>query len=171
MSMEPPKGLHWPRRSAIAGTCVRISATPSKLFLCAPVPDSQNRSLLTHPNQRRSHLRRPARQLHRARNCCQPGRAAKGRSINRSTSCTRDLMSLRGIARHLGLARNTVRKYFQYLPLPRQRQPRASQLDPYEDYLLAAFAKAAATPLCSIENCVRGAFGEPIAVCEPTSPS
>ena len=49
-------------------------------------------------------------------------------------------MSLRGIARYLGLARNTVRKYFQYLPeefsLPRQRQPRASQLDSYEDYLL-----------------------------------
>jgi transposase len=42
-------------------------------------------------------------------------------------------------------ARNTVRKYFQYLPeelpLPRQRQPRASQLDPYEGYLLARWSE------------------------------
>jgi transposase len=54
-------------------------------------------------------------------------------------------MSLRGIARHLGLARNTVCKYFQYLSeeltLPRQRQPRASQLDPYEDYLLSRWSQ------------------------------
>jgi transposase len=50
-------------------------------------------------------------------------------------------MSLRGIARHLGLARNTVRKYFQQepsvLPVPTPRRPRRSQLDSYEDYLLS----------------------------------
>ena len=48
-------------------------------------------------------------------------------------------MSLRKIGEELGLARNTVRKYFRQPPeplLPTPRPLRASQLDPYEDYLL-----------------------------------
>ncbi len=48
-------------------------------------------------------------------------------------------MSLRKIGEELGLARNTVRKYFRQAPeppLPTPRPLRASQLDPYEDYLL-----------------------------------
>ena len=48
-------------------------------------------------------------------------------------------MSLRRIGEELGLARNTVRKYFRQPPnppLPTPRALRASILDPYEDYLL-----------------------------------
>jgi len=48
-------------------------------------------------------------------------------------------MSLRKIGEELGLARNTVRKYFRQPPdppLPTPRPLRASQLDAYEDYLL-----------------------------------
>jgi len=48
-------------------------------------------------------------------------------------------MSLRKIGEELGLARNTVRKYFRQAPEPPRPTPRplrASQLDPYEDYLL-----------------------------------
>jgi len=48
-------------------------------------------------------------------------------------------MSLRKIGEEMGLARNTVRKYFRQPPdppLPTPRPLRASQLDPYEDYLL-----------------------------------
>src|SRR5436305_3125064 len=48
-------------------------------------------------------------------------------------------MSLRKIGEELGLARNTLRKYFRQPPeppLPPPRPLRASQLDRYEDYLL-----------------------------------
>jgi transposase len=48
-------------------------------------------------------------------------------------------MSLRTIGEELGLARNTVRKYFRQAPeppLPTPRPLRASQLDRYEDYIL-----------------------------------
>ena len=53
-------------------------------------------------------------------------------------------MSLRRIGEELGLARNTVRKYFRQAPeppLPTPRSLRASQLDPYEDYLLARWSQ------------------------------
>jgi len=53
-------------------------------------------------------------------------------------------MSLRKIGEELGLARNTVRKYFRQPPdppLPTPRPLRASQLDPYEDYLLARWSQ------------------------------
>src|SRR6266536_1609296 len=53
-------------------------------------------------------------------------------------------MSLRKIGEELGLARNTVRKYFRQPPdppLPTPRPLRASQLDAYEDYLLARWSQ------------------------------
>jgi len=53
-------------------------------------------------------------------------------------------MSLRKIGEELGLARNTVRKYFRQPPdppLPTPRPLRASQLDPYEDYLLDRWSR------------------------------
>jgi len=53
-------------------------------------------------------------------------------------------MSLRKIGEELGLARNTVRKYFRQPPeppLPTPRPRRASQLDPYEDYLLQRWSQ------------------------------
>src|SRR5258708_24979638 len=53
-------------------------------------------------------------------------------------------MSLRKIGEELGLARNTVRKYFQQAPeppMPTPRPLRESQLDPYEDYLLERWSQ------------------------------
>ncbi len=53
-------------------------------------------------------------------------------------------MSLRKIGEELGLARNTVRKYFRQPPeplLPIPRPLRASQLDPYKDYLLERWSQ------------------------------
>ena len=53
-------------------------------------------------------------------------------------------MSLRKIGEELGLARNTVRKYFRQPPeppLPTPRPLRASQLDPYEGYLLERWSQ------------------------------
>src|SRR5712692_1787230 len=53
-------------------------------------------------------------------------------------------MSLRKIGEELGLARNTVRKYFRQAPeppLPTARPLRASQLDPYENYLLERWSQ------------------------------
>jgi transposase len=53
-------------------------------------------------------------------------------------------MSLRKIGEELSLARNTVRKYFRQPPeppLPTPRPLRASQLDPYEDYLLERWSQ------------------------------
>ena len=53
-------------------------------------------------------------------------------------------MSLRKIGEELGVARNTVRKYFRQPPeppLPTPRPLRASQLDPYEDYLLERWSQ------------------------------
>jgi len=56
--------------------------------------------------------------------------------------------SLRKIGEELGLARNTVRKYFRQPrdpPLPTPRPLRASQLDPYEDYLLDRWSQGERT--------------------------
>jgi transposase len=53
-------------------------------------------------------------------------------------------MSLRKIGEELGLARNTVRKYFRQEPeppLPTPRPLRESRLDPYEDYLLQRWSQ------------------------------
>jgi len=53
-------------------------------------------------------------------------------------------MSLRKIGEELGLARNTVRKYFRQPPeppLPTPRPLRASKLDRYEDYILTRLSQ------------------------------
>jgi len=53
-------------------------------------------------------------------------------------------MSLRKIGEALGLARNTLRKYFRQAPdppLPTPRPLRASRLDRYEDYLLQRWSQ------------------------------
>lgn len=53
-------------------------------------------------------------------------------------------MSLRKIGEELGLARNTVRKYFRQPPqppLPTPRPLRASKLDPYGDYILTRMSQ------------------------------
>ena len=53
-------------------------------------------------------------------------------------------MSLRKIGEALGLARNTVRKYFRQTPdppLPTPRPLQASRLDRYEDYLLQRWSQ------------------------------
>ncbi|HEY4386773.1 MAG TPA: ISL3 family transposase [Ktedonobacteraceae bacterium] len=55
-----------------------------------------------------------------------------------------DGMSLRKIGEELGLARNTVRKYFRQPPeppLPTPRPLRASKLDRYEDYILTRLSQ------------------------------
>jgi len=57
-------------------------------------------------------------------------------------------MSLRKIGEELSLVRNTVRKYFRQAPeppLPTPRPLRASQLDPYEDYLLEHWSQGERT--------------------------
>jgi transposase len=53
-------------------------------------------------------------------------------------------LSLRKIGEELGLARNTVRKYFRQAPEPPRPTPRPlreSRLDPYEDYLLQRWSQ------------------------------
>lgn len=53
-------------------------------------------------------------------------------------------MSLRKIGEELGLARNTVRKYFRQPPeppLPTPRPLRVSKLDRYEDYILTRLSQ------------------------------
>jgi transposase len=53
-------------------------------------------------------------------------------------------MSLRKIGEELGLARNTVRKYFRQAPEPPRPTPRPlreSRLDPYENYLLQRWSQ------------------------------
>jgi transposase len=53
-------------------------------------------------------------------------------------------MSLRKIGEELGVARNTVRKYFRQppeLPLPRPRPLQSSKLDRYEDYILTRLSQ------------------------------
>jgi transposase len=56
----------------------------------------------------------------------------------------KDGMSLRKIGEELGLARNTVRKYFRQPPeppLPTPRPFRSSKLDRYEDYILTRLSQ------------------------------
>ena len=48
-----------------------------------------------------------------------------------------DGKSIRGIARELGVSRNSVRKYLRSPGVPREqaRRRRASKLDPYAEYI------------------------------------
>ena len=57
--------------------------------------------------------------------------------------------SIRGIARSLGISRNTVRKYLRspQAPTPRPRPGRASKLDPYKPYIRQRLAEG-------VDNCV-----------------
>ena len=57
--------------------------------------------------------------------------------------------SIRGIARELGVSRNSVRKYLRSLGLPREkpRRRRASKLDPYTEYIDVTLSEG-------LENCV-----------------
>ncbi len=57
--------------------------------------------------------------------------------------------SVRAIARTLGIARNSVRKYLRSpeVPKPPPRPPRGSKLDPYADYLHEQLARG-------VDNCV-----------------
>lgn len=57
--------------------------------------------------------------------------------------------SIRGIARTLGISRNTVRKYLRSpeLPKPAPRQPRGSKLDPYKEYITGRLSSG-------VDNCV-----------------
>lgn len=57
--------------------------------------------------------------------------------------------SIRGIARLLGISRNTVRKYVRApeVPKPKPRPKRGSKLDPYKEYIHNRLAEG-------VENCV-----------------
>ena len=57
--------------------------------------------------------------------------------------------SIRGIARSLGISRNTVRKYLRspQVPTPRPRPGRVSKLDPYKPYIRQRLAE-------EVDNCV-----------------
>ena len=57
--------------------------------------------------------------------------------------------SIRGIARELGISRNSVRKYLRSegVPQPQGRPERPSKLDPYKEYIDGRLAEG-------LENCV-----------------
>ena len=60
-------------------------------------------------------------------------------------------MSIRGIARELGLSRGTVRKHLRepgLEPACRARVSGQSKLDPFNGYLLKRIAEAASRRLC-----------------------
>jgi len=58
-------------------------------------------------------------------------------------------MSIRQIARELGVSRNTVRRYLRApeVPKPAPRPPRGSKLDPYKEFILQRLAEG-------VDNCV-----------------
>lgn len=58
-------------------------------------------------------------------------------------------MSVRGIARALGVSRNTVRKYLRAEEVPqlKVRSPRESKIEPYKDYVRSRLAEG-------VDNCV-----------------
>ena len=57
--------------------------------------------------------------------------------------------SIRGIARELGISRNTVRRYVRSseVPKPRARPKRVSKLDPYAEYIDGRLSEG-------LDNCV-----------------
>lgn len=58
-------------------------------------------------------------------------------------------MSIRQIARELGVSRNTARRYLRApeVPKPAPRPPRGSKLDPYKEFIISRLAQG-------VENCV-----------------
>lgn len=58
-------------------------------------------------------------------------------------------MSIREMARRLGVSRNTVRRYLRApeVPRPAPRPPRSSKLDPYKEFILQRLAQG-------VDNCV-----------------
>jgi transposase len=73
----------------------------------------------------------------------------RGRNVQQIYELHGQGLSIRAIARTLGLARNSVRKYLRSdgVPQPQPRPPRATKLAPYEDYLRGRLA-------AGVDNCV-----------------
>ena len=67
--------------------------------------------------------------------------------------------SVRGIARELGIARNTVRRYLNSPAAmrPKPRRQRSSKLDAYVAYIERRLGKGWTTALCCTGSCVNGA--------------
>ena len=72
-----------------------------------------------------------------------------GRDVQRIYELSGQGQSVRAIARTLGIARNSVRKYLRSpgVPTPAPRRPRPSALDPYKDYVRVRLADG-------LDNCV-----------------
>ena len=73
----------------------------------------------------------------------------KGEMIKELYEMKGEGQSIRGIARELGISRNSVRKYLRAseLPQPKPRPLRGSKLDPYAEYVDLRLSEG-------LENCV-----------------
>ena len=133
---------HKPNNVRIAGICVQIWERPSSVSSSVRIRNFQSLSLQKQPSPqkrelRRLYLRTPRLQHNRVEH--RPGTSRKWKLYQRVEELHAEGMSLRKIGEELGLARNTVRKYFRKSPQPPSPTPRAfraSLLDPYDDYLL-----------------------------------
>src|SRR5690606_30470983 len=85
---------------------------------------------MTHPptNPR---LQTPGQRVWRLRTLLEGGKVKEIHALYR------DHYSIRGIAKELGISRNTVRKYLRNpgLPQSKPRPPRPSKLVPYHEYI------------------------------------
>ena len=72
----------------------------------------------------------------------------RGGKVKRLYELRGEGLSIRAIARQLGIARNTVRKYLRApgVPQPAPRPRRPSKLDPYKEYILQRLGEG-------VENC------------------
>ena len=50
-------------------------------------------------------------------------------------------MSIRSIAKEMGISRNSVRKYLKNKPMKKHKKKRGSKLDPYRDTVKALIEK------------------------------
>ena len=75
-----------------------------------------------------------------------PSRLLRGGTAKELSELKGQGMSIRGIARELGVSRNSVRKYLRSPGVPREqsRGRRASKLDPYTDYVDTRLAEGPA---------------------------